>query len=297
MNDNGDPLSDQALAKTALGVLAGAAAPAAILSPRFRGTALGLRREGMLSGLATLKNVGTGVGAMAMTAPLEGTSTIGRTAPIKELFRVPTNARNFLDATKTSYPHQQKYSHPINSRFAPSRVIGALDTMFTKALQRSGVPMEEIQKLLLTKDRSLLSGWKLTPEAKALADQIIPFQRVPANVVSEGIEKAAELGQHWSGPNKKLASKALTVAAPAAGYAAGTQAKTPQEKMLASLLLTLAGPRTALMAGGMAIPAGRSAAAGISPIPDWAFDPKTMTGYPPAIMTVLRKMGIIGDDK
>lgn len=295
LNDNGDPTSDQALTKTALGVLAGAAIPAAIMHPHHLLTA---RTEGFLSGLAIPKNILTDAAA-PVTAAIEGTSTKGRMAPLKELARLPTNAKEFLSAIK--HPATSNKYGKIAGPF--SRTIGAIDTTGRKLLERGGVPSDEIDRLLLTKDRSLFGGLKPSPEMQGALDIAYPFQRVPANVFAETAESAGRSVGATRGKNGvefNLRSKgalfnpdirtALDIGATGGGVALGQWAGKDKKKLaIAQVAMAILGPRAGLGTIGMMTQVGRQAIGGISPIPEQNADVKSFVGWPPTGWKTFKK--------
>lgn len=301
LNDNGDPTSDQALIKTGLGILAGAALPAAIMSPHVGRHMLGLRTEGFLSGGAIPKNILTDAAA-PVWASLEGTSTKGRTAPLKELARLPTNAKNFVSAMKNP-ASTNKYGKTAGPF---SKMIGAIDTTARKMLERGGVPDNEIDRLLLTSDRQLFGGWKLPPRAQAIADIAYPFQRVPTALAAETLDSLGRLTGVTKGPNgvefgkpglfggNEKMKTALDIGAAGGGVALGKWAKGDKENLyLAAIAMALLGPRAGIGTLGAMTQVGRQQIGGISPIPEQNADIQSFIGWPPTGWKALQKFGVV----
>lgn len=277
-----------------LGGLALGAAPKLRLK-KTKDIALALRREAFLTGAAIPKNLMTAAGA-TVRAGVEGTGS-SRLAPAKEMLRAPTNAKKFWEhfrldpITKTSVTdYSGKPALGKAAKFMPSKVIGAIDDTARDALKRAGVSQEMIDRYLLTADRNLFGkSAKLSPGGKEAADAIFPFQRVPANVLMEGLNELGHL------PKADLRA-GLTAAQMVGGYGLGKWAgRDKKRQYLASILLALAGPSTALATAGAATGAGLSGFAagslgGISPIPEQAFDPKSLFGAKPAIVSAYQRL-------
>jgi len=275
------------------GILLGAGAG---LAATKAGSALksfpGLRREAFLLGGAIPKNIATGTGSIARAA-LEGTGK-SRIAPIKEALRIPTNIKEFT-AGRTKPTMQSMGSvqqrTPTKFGWAPSRVISGVDTSFTKMLERAGLPKAEIERALLTKDNQnlkklLMNAVSGAPsEVKKLASQAIdftiPFQRTPSNVVSEGFGEVGGLAKRG-----QKVRNTITAASPLAGdlLARWVNEKGGNKKQrlaIASIITAAFGPSSALVAAGAAPHLGfQQSLGGISPIPEWSFNPEKIHGLP-----------------
>jgi hypothetical protein len=259
----------------------------------------------MLSGTAWPKNVATAAGA-ALRASAEGLGH-STSAPLKEMLRLPTNARNWAHAVR--HPSARGRGHIAGqpsasggrsshwSTFAlPSRWISATDDAAHMALKRAGVSEKQIQRLLLSEDNNLsaLIGAAGSEEAQ-LGQIILPFQRTPANVLREGLRELRGIG-HVKPYTEKSTGRfhphpvrrtAYNTALAGSGALGGLWAlQDPRRRgSLLSLLLAGAGPATLFStAAGMTALGGwgRPALGGLSPVPEMAFDLKTATGWPPA---------------
>lgn len=314
---------DEALGGAAVGAGLGAGLAAAAGNFPGAGRFLGAaRREGFLTGGAIPKNIAT-----AATAPFHAATDIegltlkqrvgvlGRAS--KEMYNLPKNAQEFWTALKTGTPNSgwANKGHDFG-RLSPSNVIGAIDATATRALQRAGISTKDIQHVLLTGDRDLFQGFKLSKEGRAASRLIIPFQRVPANVLGEAIEGygnllvhepqrvAQVLGDVYHGRVPlKDAMKALPsvrttadLAAIAAGYGMGEAAgNDPKSKYILSIVLAAFGPRQAFGITGALLGLGTQGLAagaigGISPIPEQAFDPRMALGTKPALFSAYEKL-------
>lgn len=250
-----------------------------------------LRREAFLTGGAIPKNLMTAAGA-AVRAGVENTASKERLAPAKEMLRVPTNAKSFWKHFKED-PIPTEYGSPVlgkAAKYMPSKVIGAIDDTARDALKRAGVSQEQIDRYLLTADRNLFGpSAKLTPAGKEVANVLVPFQRVPMNVLIEGINELGHL------PKADLRAL-MTAAQMYSGYEVGKWAKGDKKRQyLASIALALAGPATAPVTAAAAYGAGlRGFAAGslggISPVPEQAFDPKSLMGIKPAFVSGYQRL-------
>jgi hypothetical protein len=191
--------SDERLGKTVAGGLAGGAAGMALANPLALLKNYGVyRNAGMLSGGALVKHGLTGAGA-ALSDAVEGGRGL---SAAKEMLRLPTNIKNFGQAYARGEVGPYGLANdpaiwgPLKTvGSVPNKVIGAAIDSQHKALARAGVPEEQINKYLLTNNRSLFGGMKLSPEAQALTHAAVPFQRVPAKLFGEGWEQLKDLGQ------------------------------------------------------------------------------------------------------
>lgn len=225
-----------------LGALAGAAATNPVQALK---ALQALRVTGMLSGAAAPKSALGNVGAV-LTAAAENQSM----APLREAMNLGENARNFRQGWRTQ-------ANPAGtsgvSRFNVfGRGMGALDEMTTQLLQRSGLTLEEAQRLLLTSPNPLGHGKFARGLESAPGRFFFPFQRTPINSVSEGLDSIiGAIAKPGSGPG--AIKRGLTYGAGAAGAAAGSQTDNP---LLLALGAALAGPRALPFALGAGLTAG-----------------------------------------
>jgi hypothetical protein len=284
---------DERMGNAVLGGLGGAVAPAALLNPaRVKGglkIANSLRREAFLTGGAIPKNLLTSLGS-TVRAGVEGTASKGRLAPAKEMLRAPTNIKKFWQHLGEP-PVKRDPGEVHFGRFAPTKVIGAIDDTAKEALKRAGVDQKNIDRYLLTADRNFTNGMSpLSPQAKTAIDTAFPFQRVPTNVFAEGFN---ELGHTFSKADLRTA---LNIAQTAGAYGLGKWAEgDARKKYLVSWLLALSGPNALMSTIAAAQGAGLSgfaagAIGGISPIPEQAFDPKSFFGVKPAGVTAIKRL-------
>ncbi|MES2958116.1 MAG: hypothetical protein V4792_08005 [Pseudomonadota bacterium] len=226
------------------GGILGALAGLGTANPAQAGKAIqSLRVTGMLSGTALPKSIAGNTGAM-LTAAAER----GSMAPIKEALRLPTNARNAVQAFRSgANPSHTSGMGKIN---LPGRLIGALDEASTQALQRAGLSLDEAQRLLLTRPNPLGHGRFQKQLESPLGRFIMPFQRTPFNF---GIEGMTSLNDLLPGSTAPLRNKALTVGAIGGGAAAGTQTDNP---LALAILAAFAGPRGLPLALGAGTTAG-----------------------------------------
>ena len=248
---------------------------------RDAGSALNqLRVMSFLSGWALPKSVLGNVGSFG-TAALEGHSM----APIREAFNVPANLAEFKNAWQAS-------ANPAGitgyGNLNPiGRLMGSFDETTTKALQRSGLSLDDAQRLLLSRPNPLgdsnLGKMINSPVGKTLW----PFQRTPFNSLIEGLSS-----QNWSTPTRGT----MTATAGAAGGIAGGETDDPVKL---ALMAALMGPRGVPFLIGAGIGgAGTRAVGGISPIPEWSIptewnDLNRITGLEPA---AIRAFGLGSDE-
>ena len=212
-------------------------------------------------------------------------------APMKEMLRLPTNARNFGRAF-VNPPHRPGFNmNEPRARGLFSRLISGIDESATDALRRAGVPQEQIERLLLTAENDLSAVGGNTWFGRLA----LPFQRTPANVIREGFRELDSVKDGVTRQKPFGAREALTVASVPAGTVLGDWVRDNPKMRgpLAAILVAAAGPRTLPMtAGGMlgASGYGRSALGGLSPVPEFAFDPKTMSGIPPAGVKLFQRL-------
>lgn len=239
-----------------------------------------LRREGFLAGGAIPKNIASSVGG-AVTLGLEK----GTVKPAAELLNVPKNVKNFAQALRQPQRQFTSYSQGGVSRipFTPSRIISAIDQTTTKAFERAGIPTDDIERVLLTKennalDRLLMSGFdkgvdpKILDLGKKIANFAFPFQRTPTNMFAMAGRELANVGI-----DPLSIRSMLTVASLPAGAAIGEWASDgdPRKVAVAGLLLASLGSRSGLATVMASTAAGRQRFGGISPIPEMALDLNT----------------------
>lgn len=305
---------DDKLGRALLGALMGGTAGAVATNPKGAfSLANKARIEGMLSGMAPIKNVGTAVGG-TLTAAGERLGTgASVTSPIKEMLRLPTNARVFADAvmnpnttargTGLAQAHQSNMKGPLNF-FRPSRVIGGIDETANQWLKRAGATEAERDRLLLTANNNAGQALGLDNPVGRFA---VPFQRTPVNVLREGVSEVNQaLGGAPGRYNPSLpnvnpkARRVLTAGSPIIGAIIGEwAAEDPKTRgPIAALLLSAAGPRGLPATVGALTWAGarhgsglaRSGGlGGLAPIPEMSFDPKAMTGWPPSLLRLIKR--------
>lgn len=217
------------------GIVGGLAGMAAANPSTFLKTVQALRVTGMLSGAALPKSALGNVGA-GLTAAAEG----GSMAPIREMFRFPTNLRNAAEGFKAA---------GVDKINIPGRAMNALDTATTRGLQRAGLSEAEAQRLLLSKPNPV-EGRFGDMIKSPIGKVVMPFQKVPFNTVIEGVNSLKELHPQSGAP---MVRKVLTAGAGAAGAAAGTQTDNP---MALALIAALMGPRALPFALGAGATAG-----------------------------------------
>lgn len=309
-----DASGPESLGDAALGAAGGAGLAAAATNlPKVLRGAMAARREGFLSGGAIAKNIGTAAGA-----PIHIATDVGAKQGLsaaKEMFNLPKNVSEFVSSLKEGTGHPD-YAGPNFGRYSPSNVIGAIDKTATKALQRAGISKDDIERVLLTKERSMFTGTNtLTKNAKEASRFVLPFQRVPWNVFQEGIEEMGHMWGDFKTAHDTIAAvakgdlplsqikqavpsvrSAADVGALAAGYGLGEWAgNDPKNKYVLSILLSAFGPRQALGIMGAVAGLGKQglaagAVGGISPIPEQAFDLRALLGVKPAAASAYEKL-------
>lgn len=211
-----------------------------------------VRVTSMLSGLAPLKSILGNVGAHGIAA-LEG-SNLGKgkvnTAPLKELLRLPTNAKNFKDAWK----HGANPAHVggFGKLNIPGRVMGAADQMSQKSLQRAGETAGSAQEMLLTSPNP---ASKFLGLDSPVGEFLVPFKKTPFNQLKQGLTRPL---------------KHPVVGAGAAGAGALAEKYLSDDPKTLGLLSSIAGPYALPFLLGSAI-SGQSPKPfqGASPIPEW----------------------------
>lgn len=229
-----------------------------------------LRVASMLSGLALPKSILGNVGAIGTAATENAT-----TAPIRELGNVPANLRSLKKGWQSgANPAGIGGSGKVN---LPGRAIGAFDQATTDLLVRAGIPLDEVQRLLLTRPNRAAKELGIdSPVGKA----IWPFQKTPFNQLKEGMSKENFAGKTPGMSGRKVA---LTVGAGAAGAALG--ASGTKDPRILGLAAALMGPRGLpfLLGAGFG-GAGRNAVSGVSPLPEW--------GIPSDVNGLIRLTGV-----
>lgn len=207
-----------------------------------------LRMTGMLSGAALPKSVAGNAGSFLTAAAEQGSM-----APLREAFRIPTNAKVALQAFKQgANPSQVGAQSHVSKINVPGRLMGAMDEASTQALQRAGLPLEEAQRLLLTNPKVMISGSLHEKMQTPVGRFFFPFQRTPMNAAAEGMQSIMDLAP---GSGASNARRALTIGAGATGAAAGSETDNP---LALGLLAALAGPRALPFALGAAAGVGGS---------------------------------------
>lgn len=248
--EDGNPLLGGALG--ALGGLA-AANPGATMK-RLQEA----RMIGMLSGAALPKSVLGNVGAH-LTAAAE----MGSAAPIREMLRVPTNVKTAVQAFRNqpktiSAATGAAPVEGLGRLNLPGRLMGALDEASNASLQRSGLSPEQAQRLLLTTENPVGAGSTLNTALNTrLGRWLVPFQRIPVNQFSQGVQSLEGLlpkGSVKLDPvHTSKAGRALTVGSMGAGALAGDETNNP---LALAMLSALAGPRALPFALGAGLTAG-----------------------------------------
>ena len=217
-----------------------------------------IRRQGMLSGKALPKSLSGNLGGAAM-ASIEREST----APLKEMLRLPTNAKNAVAAFKAVSHYQGQPSLP-GFLGLPGRILGATDEAAQMALQRGGLTAEEAAKDMLQEPL----GKGLEFLNNPLGDYLVPFRRTPANA----FKGAFETMNDWSTRGKKVAN----VAALGGGAATGAATEDNTVPVFGAAAMGRRGiPFLAgALAGRLASGASKRNAAdlmqGVSPVSDYS---------------------------
>lgn len=201
------------------------------------------RMVGMLSGAALPKSAAGNVGAF-LTAAAEKKSL----RPVKELLRVPTNAREAVKGFRAgANPGETQGVGRLN---VPGRLMGALDAASQAGLERAGLSTAEAQRLLLTTPNPLGHGRLGQAAHSPIGKVVFPFQRIPFNAAVEGIGAMNEL---LPGSGAPWMRRGLTLGSIGAGALSGDATDNP---LVLSILAALAGPRAAPFALGAGATAG-----------------------------------------
>jgi hypothetical protein len=251
----GSSLDDEnPLVGGALGALGGVVAsnPAATLK-RFNE----LRAIGMLSGGALPKSVLGNIGAH-----LNAAGEMGSIAPIKEMLRLPENAkvagRAFMAQTKPGGSMTSGAQvEGLGKLNLPGRIMGALDDASAQSLERAGVPTDRARQLQLMEQNPAGAGGAALQRSfdTRLGRFLVPFQRVPLNQWAQGVEALDGMLPRGNRPpsvHTSARGRLATTAAIGGGLVAGDDEKPNLLKL--SLLAALAGSR------GMPFAAGAGAA-------------------------------------
>lgn len=310
---NADEAVGNVMAGGAAGLgLAGAAAIPGRWYKGLGNKALGLRRESLLSGLAIPKNMLQMVGNAGWAAA-ENKSL----KPVKELFRLPTNFKEYVDGLKQADPY--KYSSLENYgagagesklRFAqPSHHIAAIDKADTAMLKRAGLPEADIPRYMMNADDDVLRvitnskqiPEELKPTVRFLARAGYPFTRFATNQLIGTGREIAQVAQSVKNMNPNV-RMALNIGATGGGAALGSWAgNDPEKRMIATMLLPLFGPGQGLAtlgAVGASATSGLGAGSfgGLSPMPETGVNPgqfwdkKQWFGFKPAALNVAKKL-------
>lgn len=237
------------------GAVAGGLAGAALANPVAAvKRANELRQIAMLSGGALPKSILGNVGAHVTAAAEQGSM-----APIKEMLRLPTNLKNAAAGFRAqTAPGGSMTSgakvQGLGRVNIPGRLMGALDDASQASLQRAGVPKLRAKQLQLMEENPVGPGSSLNTALNTRVGQFaVPFQRVPINQWSQGVQSLEGLlpaGKRPPSIHNSLRGRALTAGTMAGGAVAGDQTQNP---LALAMIAALAGPRAlpfALGAGG-----------------------------------------------
>lgn len=266
-----------------------------------------LRVESMLSGSAIPKNIAAAAGN-PITAALENIGAPAKLAsnPVKEILRLPTNVKNFKQALMNPTMTTTAASH-AKVKGPMGRTIGAVDQTFVDAMKRSGLNQNEIERLALTADNPMFNQIGQTAGGRFL----FPFQRTPANMMTEGIgegnamlrgtdtrvgRQPADLPHVNSSMRRAMSAATVTGGTLAGSAVAGSKNKKRNATLLGIALAAL-GPRAMLgTMGAAAGGAGRMGIGSISPVQEFAFEPPSIqsplnwTGMPPAFFKFMENL-------
>ena len=283
-----DPLADPDLDPTTTRLLS--TAMGATLGSAGLPLLEAIRREAMLSGRAIPLNISTAMGAIPRAAIEQKTL-----APFKEATNIRRNVQAFTEAFK-SPTYRGKLSTEVRDPklIGPlTRTIGAIDETTRRALRRSGLTDEAIDRLIHTAGPARPPGLETLPGRLA-----VPFWSTPMRVMGQGFKEIGSLSD-WSNP-EQVRRNLLTLAATGAGAGVGKIAEsTAEEHPFATMMLS---PAALAAAGPAALPAtmaaiatgGRKVAGAISPISEPGFNPRQwLTGglglTKPAIVALMER--------
>lgn len=268
------------------------------------------RAELALTGTAIPKNIANALGAPTIAA-LER----GNIAPLREIARLPTNAKVFMNELRNPSVDigvTGMRRSPTRFLLAPTRVIGAIDETAIQALRRAGLSSDDVNRLMV---RRPLSDFLTKNQMDALNNHIVRqlalFVRTPANVLFGGFDevgtgltgRGTAVGKANQGltPAQLAARKNVTRGVMALGVGAGA-ATSEQDSYLRLLGLGLAGAFFGVRAIPFAMGAATGSAAagassreplqGLAPFPEFALDPvRAVTGLGrPAIMPLVENL-------
>ena len=242
-----------------------------------------LRREAFLSGTALPKNLLTAAGALPIAA-LETGST-------KPLRQIPRLAKEVTQAAITG-----KNPIPLEAGQVPtgpfSRRIGAVDAAAERALRDSGLDQAQIDRALVKTPLRESVGGDLAELLQSPGGRfVVPFQRTPFDV---GVGGFNELREGLGGPPTRGAlgtqgrRRAVTAGTIAAGAGAGSTLEGRDGAFQAALIASLLGRRAVPFALGATAAGGRDFLSGISPVPEFALDPRSLVPTEPRDIGLVR---------
>lgn len=267
-----------------------------------------VRSEFALSGGAIPKNLVNAAGA-TIDAALE----MGSLKPIKEAFRLPTNTRNFLEATRN--PIDIGVAGQLNptpssglGRALPSRLISGVDSTVMQSLKRAGRTSAQIDDALLRRPLTqFVSKTMADTMQHPLIRQLVLFQKTAANQFGTGAQRIvetmpraakkliAQIAENGGVPST-LARRNLTRASlPLGAAAAGASRELTDDPRLRALLFALAtasrGPNALPFAVGGSTLLGADAVRGMGPVPDFGFEARRFLPGSPSLVSFLETIG------
>lgn len=252
--------------------------------------------DSLLGGGAIPKNLAATLQPIIAEVENIGASSKLTASPIKEMLRLPTNARNFIEGLKNPQLQQANMSSGERVRLPFGRTIGAIDNVLKEVLKRSGMTSDEWERYLLTSNNPATVAFGTQgPIHNPLARVLFPFLRIPVNVVRHGIQETAHmLGMNVTEPAMPHVNpwmrRGLTAGSIGAGYLVGDwvkNGKTPEERkkraIIATIMSAALGPRALPFAASATSLGGapaNTAIGSMSPIPELAFHPETAAKWP-----------------
>lgn len=284
-----------------MGALTGGVLGASAANPlKALDTGVKLMTEGRLSGTAPLKHLAMTAGAPFMAA-IENTPSKGRLALFKEYLNLPENAKAFWrgnadnSMANTVAGARQGNNNVINSRFAPSHIIGGMAEATRDAMRRSGMNTDAINRAtLMNPENNMRKAYGGLNQYGNQAMRIFdPFTVIPANIQAEGLNNYGELGAGALGQKVNPGKVALSAGSTAAGYELGKFAKkSKRNALLARIAAAAFGPYTLQAAAASALSAGpQHAVESLSPVPEISLsNRKSLLGWPPSIVTAVENL-------
>lgn len=262
-----------------------------------------VRSELALTGTALPKNVMNAVGAS-----LDAAFLTGSTKPIREMFRLPTNLREFAAGTRNpidiGVAGQELPSASSGlGRLRPTRLISGVDNQVMRSLRRAGLTEAEVDRLLLRRPITEFLSPSFTKVLRTpLARQAVLFQRTPMNQFGSGIREIVNAGPRFGEPFRSAFDqrRARLTQASTLGGAIASEAvpKDEQGALLFALLAASRGVNALPFAIGGTIPAalgsrtsiGSEALRGTTPFPEFGLDFRQVLPQPafPRMVRVLR---------